>query len=563
MRSAMLDANESRSGEDIMRIEPHPISGALYQAIGDGLIRVEDKAKGKWGVFRWDGTWIEGDLTYADPHLLIYVGGPDLPEGRAIPYPLMPPLETDIPAFLESPLGAMLMQPKPQEAKVIAPYVGDPGKDTPEGKRSASYIPLDFFVQNERRPDLLPEAYKAVSPPQGGPVEIPVDRYIDRKYHELEIEHLWKKVWQMACREDDIPEVGDFYLYEVATLQYLIVRTAPDEIRAHVNACMHRGRQLRECHGRAAQEFRCPFHGWTWNIDGSLKILTSEWDFPGVRDKVAQLPSAKVARWGGFVFINPDPDAIPFEDYAGSQMLDHYKKTKLQNRYKQADVTKVIRANWKTVQEAFLEGWHSLATHPQLLLSGGDVGDVRFDIFGNWARMGHAGAGGSSPHRGMIPTQETALEQYRQSADFMREYLRGLIGDEADSYSDMELAEQTFSNLFPNFSPWGGWARIVYRFRPNGDNHEECLMHVMMLAPWPEGKPKPASAKPRALSADDHWTQAPELGDLAKIFEQDTGNVPQVYRGMKTKQPPSVWLAGYQESVIRNFHRIYEERLGL
>src|SRR5262249_46912750 len=155
----------------------------------------------------WDGTWIEGDLTFADPHLLIYVGGPDLPEGRDIPYPLMPALEEDIPAFLASPIGAMVTQEAPQDAKIIAPYVGDPGKQFAEGTRSASYVPLDFFVQNERRPDLLPEVYTKAAPPTGGPVEVPVARYIDRKYHNREVEHLWKKVWQIVCREDDIPEV--------------------------------------------------------------------------------------------------------------------------------------------------------------------------------------------------------------------------------------------------------------------------------------------------------------------------------------------------------------------
>ncbi len=83
-------------------------------------------------------------------------------------------------------------------------------------------------------------------------------------------------------------------------------------------------------------------------------------------------------------------------------------------------------------------------------------------------------------------------------------------------------------------------------------------MHVMMLAPWPEGKPKPPPFPTRFLAADDHWTQAPELGSLAKIFEQDTGNVPQVYRGMKTKQPPSIWLSGYQESVILRIMELLE-----
>ena len=547
------------------RSEPHPINGSLYTAIGDGLVRVEDKAKGKYGVFKWDGTWIDGDLTYADPHLLIFVGGPDLPESHDIPYPMMPPLMEDVDAFRQSPLGAMLTAPKPQEAKIIAPYVGDPGKDTPNGKRSISYMELEKVVAAERRPDLLPEVYTKQAPLPGGPMKVPTARYTDRKYHELEKEHLWKKVWQFACRLDDIPEVGDYYLYEVADLQYLIVRTGPgpNDIKAHINACLHRGRQLRDCSGKRAHEFRCPFHGWTWNIDGSIKHLVSEWDFAGVRDDVAQLPGAKVATWAGFVFINPDPNSMSLEEYMGPEMLAHYAKQKLENRYKQADVIKVIRANWKATQEAFLEGWHSVATHPQLLIAGGDVGDVRFEIFGRWARMGHMGTGGSSPHRGIIKSEESAVESFHQTADFMREYLRTLIGDEVENLSDAELNEQSFSNLFPNFSPWGGFARIVYRFRPNGDNHEECLMHVTMLAPWPEGKPKPPPHPQRFIGPDGHWTEAPELGDLAKIFEQDSGNIPQVQRGMKTKQPPYVWLAGYQESVIRNFHTLYAKQLGL
>jgi nitrite reductase/ring-hydroxylating ferredoxin subunit len=545
-----------------LRAEPHPISGAVYQAIGEGLVRVEDKAKGKWGVFRWDGTWIEGDLTYADPHMLIYIGGPDLPPGRDIFWAFLPPLEEDI-ATVTASSPREVHQGASQRPKIIAPYVGDPGKQTSEGMRSASFVDLDYLVANERKPELLPPVYRKSAPLPGGPRKVPVARYFEKKYHDLEVEHIWKKVWQMVCREDDIPEVGDYHLYEIGSLQYLVVRTAPDQFKAHVNACLHRGRQLRECHGRKATEFRCPYHGWTWNIDGSLKLMTSEWDFPGVREDVSQLAQAQVARWGGFVFINPDPDAISFEEYAGPEMLEHYAKIKLQNRYKQADVVKVIRANWKVVQEAFLEGWHTLATHPQLLLSGGDVGDGRCDVFGNWGRLGHAGVSGSSPHRGIILGEDAVLESWRAMADFNREYLRGLIGEEVEQFSDAELNEQTFNNLFPNFSPWGGWGRIVYRFRPNGDNPEECLMQAMLLAPWPEGKPKPPPRPQRFLGPDDHWTEAVELGGLAKIFEQDCGNIPQVHKGLKTKQPPYTWYSAYQESIIRNFHRIYEARLGL
>ena len=149
------------------------------------------------------------------------------------------------------------------------------------------------------------------------------------------------------------------------------------------------------------------------------------------------------------------------------------------------------------------------------------------------------------------------------AADFNREYLRSLIGDEVEQFSDAELGEQTFNNLFPNFSPWGGWARIVYRFRPNGDNHEECLMEVMLLAPWPEGKPKPPAAKLHMLGPDEPWVAAEELGTLARIFDQDCGNVPDTQLGMKAKQPPYVIYSAYQESIIRAFHDRYEKWLGL
>lgn len=550
-----------KEARQVMRIEPHPFSGAIYEAIGDGLVRVEDKARGKSGTFRYDGTWIEGNLTYADPHMLLYIGGPDLPEGREIYWSYLPPLESDTPAAGKA--SPRQTDSAEQPPRIIAPYVGDPGIETPEGMRSAAHIPLEYLIENDRRPHLIPEVFKKSAPLEGGPRKVPVARYFERKYHDLEVERIWKKVWQMVCREDDIPEVGDYHLYEIADLQYLVVRTGPDEFRAHVNACMHRGRQLRECHGRKATEFRCPYHGWTWNIDGSLRTITAEWDFPGVRPEVSQLGAARVATWGGFVFINPDPEAGSLEDYMGPEMVEHYAKIKLQNRYKQADVVKVLRANWKIALEAFLEGYHSLATHPQLLLQGGDLSDIRFDVFGNWSRHGNVGVSGASPHRGILHPRERMLEAYRAAADYNREYLRGLIGDEVEQFSDAELNEQSFNTLFPNFSPWGGWGRIVYRFRPNGSNPDECLMQVMLLAPWPEGKPKPPPRAQRFLTADDPWTLAPEIGSAAKIFEQDCGNIPQVHRGLKTKQPPYVWCSAYQESAIRNFHRNYERRLGL
>ena len=139
--------------------------------------------------------------------------------------------------------------------------------------------------------------------------QIPVTRYTSREWHELERTRLWRRVWQMACREEHIGDVGSYVVYDIAGDSYLVVRTR-DGIKAFVNACLHRGRALKDYDGRCS-EFRCSFHGFTWRLDGSLRYTPAPSEFPEIeanRDDW-RLPEAQVGRWGGFVFINPDPDA--------------------------------------------------------------------------------------------------------------------------------------------------------------------------------------------------------------------------------------------------------------
>jgi hypothetical protein len=263
------------------------------------------------------------------------------------------------------------------------------------------------------------------------------------------------------------------------------------------------------------------------------------------------------------VFINPDPDAEPLEDYLGPVMQAHFAKFKMENRYKQAHVSRVMHANWKVTMEAFMEGYHVIATHPQMLLSGGDSSDARYDVFGNFGRAGHVGSGISSPQRGIVRSPEEMLAAYRAGADINREYLRGLIGDEVEQFSDAELNDVTFNDVFPNLHPWGGWGRMVFRFRPHGSNPDQSIMDIMMLAPWPEGKPKPPAAAIQLLGDDESWTKAPALGAFAKVLDQDVMNMPRIQAGLKMKQPPYVWYSGYQEGKIRHFHANYDKRMGL
>jgi hypothetical protein len=105
--------------------------------------------------------------------------------------------------------------------------------------------------------------------------------------------------------------------------------------------------------------------------------------------------------------------------------------------------------------------------------------------------------------------------------------------------------------------PWGAYNRIVYRFRPNGDNHREALMDVFLLAPFSGARPKAAATT--CLGPDDEWTDAPELGLLAKVFSQDSFNMPKVQKGLETTTKPGVTLGNYQESKVRWLHHLLGE----
>ena len=171
------------------------------------------------------------------------------------------------------------------------------------------------LLDSDPRP--VPEVLRLESPRFLGDEDIPVERFISREWHEREAARLWPRVWQFACREEHIPDVGSYVVYDIVNLSFVVMRTAPDEIKAYRNVCLHRGRQLKDYDGRCS-ELRCPYHGFSWQLDGRLKHIPARWDFPHVDARAWSLPEAKVDTWAGFVFINPDPEAGPLADVSAT-----------------------------------------------------------------------------------------------------------------------------------------------------------------------------------------------------------------------------------------------------
>jgi phenylpropionate dioxygenase-like ring-hydroxylating dioxygenase large terminal subunit len=406
--------------------------------------------------------------------------------------------------------------------------------------------------------------------------EVPVDRYTTREWHLLEREHLWRKVWQMACREEHLPEVGSYIVYDIAGDSYLVARTR-DGIKAYVNACLHRGRALKDYDGRCS-EFRCSFHGFTWRLDGSLRTLPAPAEFPQVKvdDPAWNLPEAKVGCWGGFVFINPDPNAESLADFLGD-LPKHFAGWDFEHRYLEAHVSKKLRCNWKVAQEAFDEGLHLGATHPQSAPYVGDSNSA-VDIYGNWARqispsgtpideipdavqdeimrrMLDVREGEDLP----IPFQQDSTARSAM-AQASRERWRSVLGDKVDTVSDAEFVDHWNYAVFPNLHPWGGYNRIVYRFRPNGDRHDECIFEVMFLTPYRGERPPTASVV--ELDFDDSWTTATALSTLGLVMEQDSFNMEAVQRGLGTTRRSHVLASFFQEGVISWRHDLLSKWVG-
>jgi phenylpropionate dioxygenase-like ring-hydroxylating dioxygenase large terminal subunit len=449
------------------------------------------------------------------------------------------------------------------------------------GEARSEGISYQELLDREQRD--VPEVLRLVDCEDMGNEPIPAESYTSRAWHDAEMERMWPRVWQMVCREEEIPKVGDHQLYEIGTTSLLIVRSAEDRIQALHNVCLHRGRQLRTAGGCVAK-FRCPFHGFTWNLDGTLREIPCEWDFPHIDKDGFSLPEAKVDTWGGFVFVNLDGQAPPLEEYLGV-IPEHFERWKLEDCVKAVHVQKRVACNWKVLMEAFIESWHSLATHPQILPYTADA-NSQYDTFGPNVSRTITAMGVPSPHTPAVAEQEIinalhgtsgrmttetgidltvpeGLTAREHMADINRSEFGGMFGMDLSDATDAEVLDAVLYSAFPNFVPWAGYnPNIVYRFRPDGDDPDAAIMDVMILMRVGPDVDRPSPCPVNRLGDDEPWSSAEELGGLGVIFDQDMGNLPFVQKGLKSSPNNQVQLGSYQEARIRHLHRTLDGYLG-
>ncbi len=463
------------------------------------------------------------------------------------------------------------------------------GSESPDSGGGQARCPgdgwTDFMAQDSRpSPAFLTEDHYEYM----GSEPIEAARYTSSDFARAEQERMWPFVWQFAAREEDIPEPGDYVVFENAGRSWLISRQDDGSVKGIHNVCLHRGRKLRTEDG-SADRFVCPFHGFSWNKDATFDSMPCKWDFMHLKAENMALPEAEVAHWQGYIFIREERGGPSLEEFL-HPLPQHFERWRHDQCTTVIWVAKEVPANWKVTSEAFMEAWHTVITHPQLLPFTGDCNGAYW-TYGDHVNVNHVPFGVMSPHVDPIDkTQQWIVDEFikyngRSSDNYdpsgdpyavtvpdgqsarkaLGAALRQTYSDQTDydhsDATDAELIDAMVYNVFPNFSPWGGlMPNIVYRWRP-GKTPDSCLMEVRVLARVKKGEKIPRGVPMHFLGPDEKWTAAAELGGLGDVFEQDMENLPFVQQGLHCSKTGKVQLANYQEIRIRHFHRTLSKYL--
>ena len=395
---------------------------------------------------------------------------------------------------------------------------------------------------------------------------VPKQRYFDPDFYQLEAERLWPRVWQMACRLEEIPGPGDFAEYEFLDQSVVVVRTDDLGVRAFQNACRHRGVQVVKGRGTCERGFVCPFHGWCYGADGTNTAVTRAKTFSdhNRRPDDLNLTPVRCEIWGGCAWINLDDGAPPLRQCLepAATMLDGWKVESLRTEWWYACRLPV---NWKLAEEAFVEAYHVIQTHPQLVGPGryGVRDGARFDPRGFVdADIGYLRAM-SEGMAGMVHRSDVAVAEGLRGMELPDDPARAIAawhralndavvdwhrsqGSDMPDLNDLEARglNEPMGYCFPHYFVLPMYSSASsYRFRPLGP--EETMMEIWSLTRYPEGSVRERPTPPELWECDDpRWPPIPA---------QDFSNLPRQQRGLHARGFEYLRLSERLEGHISNY----------
>jgi phenylpropionate dioxygenase-like ring-hydroxylating dioxygenase large terminal subunit len=417
--------------------------------------------------------------------------------------------------------------------------------------------------------------------PEVRPDFVPVDAYVSREYVELEKQRLWPRTWLLACREEEVENVGDYVTFDIADESILILRSDQDTVSAFYNVCQHRGRRLKDDYsGNTGKQLVCGFHGWRYRLSGEVLHIVDEQDWapcPQFQKEKLGLKPVRMETWGGWIFVSMDPDIEPLADYLAPipEMTGGYEFEKLRIGWHQAII---VPCNWKVVVDAFNEAYHAWATHstsgstksPSWTAAHGkhgtftnvfmgDVPDDRADI-----RQGLLGLQKWQVERAKCmatPESIKAAERVqdlpegtpnRQIYDTWLKHYQELMEAKGSEWPkgltrEYLASKPTDWHIFPNSTVVPAIDAVLWhRMRPWGDDPAMCIWDIWSLDRLPAGTPR--AQRQFFPAAADFKGQNPFL-------EEDFSNMQAVQKGMLSRGFEGARTSPVQEVSVSNFHK--------
>ena len=244
------------------------------------------------------------------------------------------------------------------------------------------------------------------------------------QFGALEFERLWARVWQVACREEEIAEVGDFCEYLIGDQSILVVRSAPDVVGAYHNTCLHRGTRLAEGSGHFDDEcIRCRYHAWRYDLDGKLIEVVDPEEFAPMPTRC--LPRSGARRLDGAASCGSAWIRRHHHCSSTSTRCPRcWPRTTSTGCGSASYLSTVLPANWKVVVDAFNEGYHVQGTHPQILPWTDDV-SLEYEPLGIHSHYGRL----PNARRTLRPSPRLGLaEGEYDEGEILAQFVEGLGG---------------------------------------------------------------------------------------------------------------------------------------
>ena len=412
------------------------------------------------------------------------------------------------------------------------------------------------------------------------------ERYYSKDFMAREWDKIWTRTWQIAGLERELLNKGDYITTTLGHETILCTRGNDGEVRAFFNVCQHRGMQLMAEPSGQVRQLVCPYHGWAYDLAGTLRTVPDEADYP------QGSPCGKLNRvempceiWGGFVWYNMDPACVPLRTYLGpiADQIDSYPMAEMVRTHW---VTIEGDFNWKLVQDNFSESYHVPFVHPgsKFVIEYGRH-HCQFDHFPEGhCRMFMPGAGPADTVKGgENQTLEIMAEELKRWELNPDDYRGGKTRDirldlqrqkrklgvdkgfDFSTYHDDQLTDNWHYTIFPNLSfslkPDGN---IWLRARPHESDPEKCYFDMWYMTLFPKGETHYYSQIMRERVSIDTPAQhvqgrASEVS-AGPAIDEDVAIWVGQQRGLHSRGYRRDYLAG-QESRMRYFHETLEDWL--